>query len=145
MFTSEPPKEHLKALIAHPNLVCTPHLGASTVSQSIDSLTSFFPCLPLPSFLPILVLYLTSLYLSLTLSLSISLLPLTSPSHLPPSLPTPLLPGNVHAGMYTGALGILNGYGMLDYISDLAARGYDVKIVGHSLGAGTVLVLSRKE
>ena len=34
VFTSEPPKENLKALIAHPNLVCTPHLGASTVSQS---------------------------------------------------------------------------------------------------------------
>ena len=31
VFTSEPPKENLKALIAHPNLVCTPHLGASTV------------------------------------------------------------------------------------------------------------------
>jgi D-3-phosphoglycerate dehydrogenase len=30
VFTSEPPKENLKALIAHPNLVCTPHLGAST-------------------------------------------------------------------------------------------------------------------
>ena len=34
VFTSEPPKENLKALIAHPNLVCTPHLGASTVSLS---------------------------------------------------------------------------------------------------------------
>jgi hypothetical protein len=44
--------------------------------------------------------------------------------------------------MYTGALAILNGYGMLDYISDLAARGYDVKIVGHSLGAGTAPCLS---
>jgi D-3-phosphoglycerate dehydrogenase len=30
VFTSEPPTESSKALIAHPNLVCTPHLGAST-------------------------------------------------------------------------------------------------------------------
>ena len=34
VFTSEPPKAHLRALLAHPNLVCTPHLGASTVSIS---------------------------------------------------------------------------------------------------------------
>ena len=34
VFTSEPPKANLAALIAHPNLVCTPHLGASTVSCS---------------------------------------------------------------------------------------------------------------
>jgi hypothetical protein len=27
VFTSEPPKDHLRPLIAHPNLVCTPHLG----------------------------------------------------------------------------------------------------------------------
>lgn len=33
VYTSEPPKEHLRALISHPNLVCTPHLGASTVSK----------------------------------------------------------------------------------------------------------------
>jgi D-3-phosphoglycerate dehydrogenase len=30
VYTSEPPKEHLHELISHPNLVCTPHLGAST-------------------------------------------------------------------------------------------------------------------
>jgi hypothetical protein len=102
-------------------------------------------------------------YYSLLVSLSLSPFP-CSPSSSPPSLPLsplfflssivhppsppPLLllslnpsslppQGNVHVGMYTGALAILNGYGMLDYISDLAARGYDVKIVGHSLGAGT--------
>lgn len=30
VYTSEPPREHLHELISHPNLVCTPHLGAST-------------------------------------------------------------------------------------------------------------------
>ena len=30
VYTSEPPGEHLQELINHPNLVCTPHLGAST-------------------------------------------------------------------------------------------------------------------
>eukprot|EP01038_Epipyxis_sp_PR26KG_P013374 gene13374-17934_t len=36
VFTSEPPKEHLKPLIAHPNLVCTPHLGASTEEAQVN-------------------------------------------------------------------------------------------------------------
>lgn len=36
VFTSEPPKEHLKPLIAHPNLVCTPHLGASTDEAQVN-------------------------------------------------------------------------------------------------------------
>jgi hypothetical protein len=40
VYTSEPPKEHLRALISHPNLVCTPHLGASTVRNTL--LLSFF-------------------------------------------------------------------------------------------------------
>ena len=35
VYTSEPPKEHLRALISHPNLVCTPHLGASTVRNTL--------------------------------------------------------------------------------------------------------------
>jgi len=36
VFTSEPPREHLKPLIAHPNLVCTPHLGASTEEAQVN-------------------------------------------------------------------------------------------------------------
>jgi D-3-phosphoglycerate dehydrogenase / 2-oxoglutarate reductase len=36
VFTSEPPKEHLKPLIDHPNLICTPHLGASTDEAQIN-------------------------------------------------------------------------------------------------------------
>lgn len=36
VYTSEPPKEHLKPLLQHPNLVCTPHLGASTEEAQIN-------------------------------------------------------------------------------------------------------------
>ncbi|KAJ1406719.1 D-isomer specific 2-hydroxyacid dehydrogenase [Ochromonadaceae sp. CCMP2298] len=36
VFTSEPPKEHLRPLIMHPHLVCTPHLGASTEEAQIN-------------------------------------------------------------------------------------------------------------
>ena len=36
VYTSEPPKENLKSLLQHPNLVCTPHLGASTEEAQIN-------------------------------------------------------------------------------------------------------------
>lgn len=36
VFTSEPPKEHLKPLVAHPKLVVTPHLGASTDEAQVN-------------------------------------------------------------------------------------------------------------
>eukprot|EP00600_Ochromonadales_sp_CCMP1393_P001691 CAMPEP_0174983164 /NCGR_PEP_ID=MMETSP0004_2-20121128/16966_1 /TAXON_ID=420556 /ORGANISM="Ochromonas sp., Strain CCMP1393" /LENGTH=532 /DNA_ID=CAMNT_0016235335 /DNA_START=245 /DNA_END=1843 /DNA_ORIENTATION=- len=36
VFTSEPPKDHLRPLVDHPNLVCTPHLGASTEEAQIN-------------------------------------------------------------------------------------------------------------
>jgi len=36
VYTSEPPKEHLKPLLSHPNLICTPHLGASTDEAQIN-------------------------------------------------------------------------------------------------------------
>ena len=49
--------------------------------------------------------------------------------------------GHVHVGMYTGAIGILDGYGMRGYLLDLAAQGYDIKTVGHSLGAGIKLFI----
>jgi phosphoglycerate dehydrogenase-like enzyme len=41
VFTSEPPKDHLKPLLSHPNLVCTPHLGASTVRDETCSRVYF--------------------------------------------------------------------------------------------------------
>jgi D-3-phosphoglycerate dehydrogenase len=36
VYSSEPPKENLRALLQHPNLVCTPHLGASTEEAQIN-------------------------------------------------------------------------------------------------------------
>ena len=36
VFTSEPPQKNLAELIAHPNLVCTPHLGASTEEAQVN-------------------------------------------------------------------------------------------------------------
>lgn len=36
VFTSEPPKEHLHALLAHKNVICTPHLGASTDEAQVN-------------------------------------------------------------------------------------------------------------
>ncbi len=35
VFTSEPPKSHLQPLIQHPNLIVTPHLGASTEEAQV--------------------------------------------------------------------------------------------------------------
>ena len=36
VYTSEPPKEHLHELLRHPNVVCTPHLGASTDEAQVN-------------------------------------------------------------------------------------------------------------
>lgn len=36
VFTSEPPKPHLAPLLQHPNLICTPHLGASTEEAQVN-------------------------------------------------------------------------------------------------------------
>ena len=36
MYTSEPPKELLASLLAHPNVICTPHLGASTDEAQVN-------------------------------------------------------------------------------------------------------------
>lgn len=36
VYSSEPPKEHLHPLLKHPNLVCTPHLGASTDEAQVN-------------------------------------------------------------------------------------------------------------
>ena len=36
VYTSEPPKEGLHTLLEHPNLICTPHLGASTEEAQIN-------------------------------------------------------------------------------------------------------------
>ena len=44
--------------------------------------------------------------------------------------------------MHRGSIGILDGYGMRGYLMDLLAKGFDVKIVGHSLGAGAFLIFT---
>lgn len=36
VFSHEPPKEHMKELLSHPKLICTPHLGASTEEAQIN-------------------------------------------------------------------------------------------------------------
>ena len=35
VFTQEPPPPELAGLIAHPHVVCTPHLGASTAEAQV--------------------------------------------------------------------------------------------------------------
>lgn len=44
--------------------------------------------------------------------------------------------GHCHSGFRSGTLGILDGYGIRQHLTDLFDEGYDIKIVGHSLGAG---------
>jgi len=50
--------------------------------------------------------------------------------------------GFVHKGMYEGAKGILDEYGLRDYISSLSCKGYSIVCAGHSLGAGTAALLA---
>lgn len=50
--------------------------------------------------------------------------------------------GSVHQGIRTGALGILDGYNLRHYLMRLYSNGYDIKIVGHSLGAGVATIIA---
>ena len=50
--------------------------------------------------------------------------------------------GNVHTGMMLGALGILDVYCMRQAMHTLVDNGYDLKIVGHSLGSGTAALIA---
>lgn len=54
----------------------------------------------------------------------------------------PMVSGFVHSGMYAGAKSILDVYCMRKYISKLCEDGYEISVVGHSLGAGTTAVLA---
>ena len=49
--------------------------------------------------------------------------------------------GYVHEGMFLGAKTILLDFKIRQYILDLCTNGFDVKIVGHSLGAGTAVLI----
>ena len=41
--------------------------------------------------------------------------------------------------MHKGAIGMLDYYGLRESLVTLATRGYVITVVGHSLGAGTVV------
>lgn len=45
--------------------------------------------------------------------------------------------GFVHGGMYQGVLGILDSYGVRNIIASFAELGYNISVIGHSLGAGS--------
>eukprot|EP00603_Paraphysomonas_imperforata_P006995 CAMPEP_0114424922 /NCGR_PEP_ID=MMETSP0103-20121206/6954_1 /TAXON_ID=37642 ORGANISM="Paraphysomonas imperforata, Strain PA2" /NCGR_SAMPLE_ID=MMETSP0103 /ASSEMBLY_ACC=CAM_ASM_000201 /LENGTH=672 /DNA_ID=CAMNT_0001593711 /DNA_START=38 /DNA_END=2053 /DNA_ORIENTATION=+ len=50
--------------------------------------------------------------------------------------------GSVHKAMMEGALKILDTFAMRECIHQLVKNGYDVKIVGHSLGAATACLIA---
>ena len=56
--------------------------------------------------------------------------------------PLQAVEGQVHETMLDGALKILDLYGMRSCLSQLLETGFDVKIVGHSLGASTACLLA---
>ena len=53
-----------------------------------------------------------------------------------------IVEGKVHAGMYRGARGILDHAHMAEAIDKLINDGYSIKVVGHSLGAGTASIIA---
>lgn len=48
----------------------------------------------------------------------------------------------LHYGIYKGAMGILDAYNVRSYLNRLLDRGYEIKIVGHSLGAGVAALIA---
>jgi hypothetical protein len=48
----------------------------------------------------------------------------------------------VHAGMYRGAVGILDSYHLRPYLHALLDHGYHVRVVGHSLGAAVATMIA---
>lgn len=50
--------------------------------------------------------------------------------------------GHVHNAMMEGALKILDVFAMRECLHQLVKNGYDVKIVGHSLGAATACLIA---
>ncbi len=53
-----------------------------------------------------------------------------------------IIEGKAHGGIYRGAEGILRHCHLYEAIENLVANGYDVKVTGHSLGAGTAIVIA---
>lgn len=53
-----------------------------------------------------------------------------------------MLEGSIHKGMYEGAIGILDDYCCYEYLLLFLSNGYKLKIIGHSLGAGTASIIA---
>lgn len=58
------------------------------------------------------------------------------------NLPGDVVHGKVHAGMFRGAVAILDDYGIRLSIERLLSHGYSIKVIGHSLGAGTAALIA---
>jgi len=50
--------------------------------------------------------------------------------------------GTIHKGLYTAATGLLDGYNLRTTLLQLLSKGYSVKVVGHSLGAGIAALIA---
>ena len=50
--------------------------------------------------------------------------------------------GFVHRGMYLGVLGILDIFDIMKYVEYFVGHGYSIRVAGHSLGAGTAMLMS---
>ena len=50
--------------------------------------------------------------------------------------------GMAHAGMYKGAKAIIELCGVGEIVDTLVSQGYNIKVVGHSLGAGISCMLA---
>lgn len=57
-----------------------------------------------------------------------------------PTESVPGIEGYVHTGMYQATTGILDTYGMRGYLTQLYDAGFDIRITGHSMGAGVASV-----
>jgi hypothetical protein len=55
---------------------------------------------------------------------------------------TNTLTGTIHRGLYTAAMGLLEGYNLRPVLMRLLTAGYQIKIVGHSLGAGIAALIT---
>ena len=59
-----------------------------------------------------------------------------------PTLVTRTVQGIIHKGLYTAAMGLLEGYNLRPVLMRLLNAGYQVKVVGHSLGAGIAALIA---
>lgn len=55
---------------------------------------------------------------------------------------TTTVQGVIHKGLYTACIGLLEGYNLRPTLLALIDKGYSVKVVGHSLGAGIATLIA---